>query len=340
MKTQLGHLVFELTEACNQNCRFCYNHWRPQGSGKPDSRLAARTLGRILKQADVGSISFSGGEPTLLGNIHDLALKCRFRGSSVNILTNGTMLSEDDIINFRSIGIGTLQIPLLSCERRYHDHLTGLPGSWDKALHSIRTVLELMGPEHFAAVLILTAANMETLPGTLALYRELGVRKVMVNRFNLGGNGLRNRDELCLSREGLKAAFRTVSDFSQQAPEMDFVSGVCTPVCLLDPLEFPGVRFTSCSTDVRNRPITISYRGDVRFCNHSPFVLGNIWERDLGEILADETLNARYSGIPEQCAGCVLYARCKGGCRAASEQVYGTFDRVDPIIEAGFPDRP
>lgn len=332
-KPALGHLVYELTEACNQNCRFCYNHWRPEGCQPVDSRLARRTLGRILKQAGVGSISFSGGEPMLLANIHDLALKCRRKGAAVNVLTNGTLLSEDAIQNFKSIGVGALQIPLLSSEAAVHDYLTGLPGSWERACKSIRAALSIMGPEHFAAVLIVTAKNAEGLPATLALYRSLGVRTVMVNRFNLGGNGLKHREELCLSREGLKAAFKTISEFSINNREMDFVSGVCTPVCVMDPLDYPGIRFTTCTTDIKDRPITISYKGDVRFCNHSPFVLGNIWERDLKDILGDESMMARYGGVPEQCAACKLFARCKGGCRAASEQVYGTFDRIDPIAE-------
>lgn len=331
-KIALGHLVYELTEACNQNCRFCYNHWRPGGCLPADSRLAGRTLNRILKQAAVGNISFSGGEPTLLRNIHDLALKCRFKGSSVNILTNGTLVTEDDVINFGSIGISAMQIPLLSSDPAIHDYLTGLSGSWDRASASARRVLDILGSKHFAAVLIVTAKNAAGLSDTLEMYRDMGVKTVMVNRFNLGGNGLKNREELCLSRDGLSAAFKAVSEFSIMHPEMDFVSGVCTPVCVLDPFDYPGIQFTSCSTDIQNRPITISYKGDVRFCNHSPFVLGNIWERDLSEILTDSSVTGRYSGIPEKCAGCSLYARCKGGCRAASEQVYGSFDMVDPII--------
>lgn len=332
-KCALGHLVYELTEACNQNCRFCYNHWRPEGCRPVDGRLAGRTLRRILSQADIGSVAFSGGEPSLLKNIHDLALKCRFKGSSVSVLTNGTLISEDDIVNFKSIGVGALQIPILSDDPAVHDSLTGVPGSWVKAVSSVKSVLGILGSDHFTAVLIVTAVNAGTIKGTLELYRSLGIRSVMVNRFNIGGNGLKNRGELCLSREGLKAAFRTVSDFALDNPGMKFVSGVCTPLCVMDPLDFPGVKFSTCTPDLKNRPITISYTGEVRFCNHSPVVLGNVWERSLKEILEDRTVNARYSGVPEQCGQCALFARCKGGCRAASEQVYGTFDRVDPIIE-------
>lgn len=332
-KLNLGHLVFELTEACNQNCRFCYNHWRPDGSLPADDRLAARTLKRLLKQAAIGSISFSGGEPSLLKNIHDLALKCRFKGCGVNVLTNGTLVSDDDIAIFKSIGINALQIPLLSSDPAVHDYLTGLAGSWEKACHTIRTAISVLGPEHYAAVLIVTAKNLDGIAETLNLYQKMGVKTVMVNRFNLGGNGLSNRDELSLSRKELCSAFKIISDFSLCNPEMAFVSGVCTPVCLMDPLDFPGIRFTSCSTDIKNRPVTVSFKGNVRFCNHSPFVLGNIWEKDIREILENRSVMERYSSVPIECNGCKLFARCKGGCRAASEQVYGTFDRIDPIIE-------
>lgn len=332
-KAELGFLVYEVTESCNQNCRFCYNHWRPDGSLPVDEKLATRTLKRVFRQAKVDSITFSGGEPTLLENLPDLALKSRFSHAQVNILTNGTLISEEDLNNLASIGVSALQTPLLSSDPEVHDYLTGLPGSWEKACKSISSAINILGSDHFAAVLIITAKNAATLSSTLNLYEELGVTTVMVNRFNLGGNGLKHRDELSLSRESLRESFKLISDFSLAHPGMNFTSGVCTPVCILDPLDFPGIRFTTCTTDVKSRPITISYKGDIRFCNHSPFVLGNIWERDLKDILEDEAVAGRYAGIPEQCSSCKLYNRCKGGCRAASEQVYGTFSKVDPLLE-------
>jgi MoaA/NifB/PqqE/SkfB family radical SAM enzyme len=28
MKTEIDHLVFEVTHQCNYTCKFCYNHWK------------------------------------------------------------------------------------------------------------------------------------------------------------------------------------------------------------------------------------------------------------------------------------------------------------------------
>ena len=334
MTAHLDNLVFELTQACNQRCRFCYNYWRDGSSPlpAPDPRLARRTLRKLLSQASVGTLSFSGGEPTLLRNVHDLALFARFKGCHVNVLTNGTLLTPDAIDNIRNIGVGAIQIPLLSASPEVHDALTGLPGSWAKATAALRGVVAAM-PEGAVTVLVITRANAPGLDGTLELIGDLGVKTVMVNRFNLGGLGLRNARELVLDRAGLHAAFAAVERFAAARPDIRFVSGVCTPVCLLPPEDFPHIRFTSCSTDFNRRPVALSFNGDVRFCNHSPHVLGNIYDRPIGEILSDPASAARYAAVPEMCRGCRDLLRCNGGCRAASEQVYGDFGRVDPVLE-------
>ena len=135
-RPHIDNIVFELTEACNQCCRFCYNYWRDGSTPllKPDPRRVRRTLRKLLSQASVGTISFSGGEPMLVRNVHDLALQARFKGSRVNILTNGQLLTEEAVANFKSIGIGAVQIPLLSADPAIHDHLTQVPGSWEKAV--------------------------------------------------------------------------------------------------------------------------------------------------------------------------------------------------------------
>lgn len=331
---RIDNIVFELTQACNQCCRFCYNYWRDGSTPlpPPDPAQARKTLRKLLSQASIGTISFSGGEPMLLRDIHDLALSARFKGSHVNVLTNGTLLTPDALENFISIGIGAIQIPILSDKPGTHEYLTGLPGSWAKATDALARVAERM-PEGAYAVLVISKVNAPDVSGTLELIYSKGVRSVMVNRFNIGGMGLRHTEELVMDTATLKKAFADVEQFAVAHPEMHFVSGVCTPLCLLDPTPYPHIRFTSCNTDFRRRPVAVNYAGDVRFCNHSPRVIGNIHDRPIGEILTDPENVARYAEVPDMCRDCALLSRCNGGCRAASEQVYGTFAKVDPILE-------
>ena len=334
VRPKIDNIVFELTEACNQCCRFCYNYWRDGSTPipAPDPRLARKTLRKLLSQASVGTVSFSGGEPMLLRNVHDLALTARFRGCHVNVLTNGTLLTEDALANFVSLGIGAIQIPILSADSSVHEYLTGLKSSWAKATDALRRVAAVM-PKGAYAVLVVTAVNAPGVPETLQLIYDIGVRNVMVNRFNIGGMGLRHCSELVLNTATLKKAFADVEAFARVYPDMHFVSGVCTPLCMLDVNPYPHIQFSWCSTDFSRRPVAVNYRGDVRFCNHSPHIIGNIWERPIGELLTDPETVARYSEVPERCSKCSFLSRCNGGCRAASEQVYGSFAEADPVLE-------
>lgn len=333
-RPSVRNIVFELTQACNQRCRFCYNFWRDSSSPlpSPDPALCRKTLRRLYSQVSVGTISFSGGEPTCVKAFKDMALFCRLKGSNVNILTNGTQLSEGDIEDLKNIGLSAVQIPVLSASPEIHEYLTGLPGSWEKATRSLSGVASLMPGKAFA-VLVVTRVNAPGIPETLEMIHRMGVKGVMVNRFNLGGLGLRHRDELVLDRPALEKAFADVERFAASHRDMHFVSGVCTPMCVLDSRKYPHVTFTYCSTDFNLRPITVDYSGNVRFCNHSPKVLGNIFKGNITSILESREAAEYFGGIPAKCEGCPHLKPCNGGCRAASEQVYGTFSEADPVLE-------
>ena len=333
-KLELGVVVFELTDACNQACKFCYNHFKG-ASGyctpePPDFRVAERTLKRLLNEASIASLSLSGGEPMLMPRIHDLVLKARFAGANVNVLTNGTLLKDDDIAIFNDLGVAMIQIPILSTDAATHDALTSLSGSWERATTAVRKVAAKRAG-WLAPVLILTRQNLATIEPTLELYAELGATNILVNRFNIGGLGIGNARELVMSHAELREAFACANAKLQQL-NLRAHSGVCTPMCVLNPKDYPNITFTHCTTDLRSRPLTVNYRGDVRFCNHSPRVLGNIHDESLDAILERSQSDGYFASRPAECAECTLWERCRGGCRAASEQLYGTFNRVDPVL--------
>lgn len=334
-KPSVGIVVFELTDACNQACKFCYNYWKggecSQKMEAPDYRLARRTLSRLLRQASIGRISFSGGEPMMMPHIHDLALKVRFSGAQLNLLTNGTLLSDQDIEIFDQLGVGAVQIPILATTPEPHDKITSLGGSWQRAVGAARKVAQRR-KGMLVPVLIVSKMNLHRIEECLEFFHnELGADYALINRFNVGGLGLKNASMLNLTHEELRSMFERANAAAARLG-MTLQSGVCTPLCVVDPKNYPNILFTNCSTDFSRRPLTVNFRGDVRFCNHSPKVLGNIHKTPLGEIIERASQDAYFSSVPTKCDGCELWERCRGGCRAASEQLYGTFGEVDPIV--------
>ena len=140
------------------NERAVCNYWRDGSTpiAPPDPSMARKTLKTLLSQASVQHLSFSGGEPLLLSNVHDLVLHARSKGCQVNVLTNGTLLTADALENFQSLGVSAIQIPLLSANASVHDSLTGLPGSWEKALDALRRAKKA---GRFCLCLYLVGAN-------------------------------------------------------------------------------------------------------------------------------------------------------------------------------------
>jgi radical SAM protein with 4Fe4S-binding SPASM domain len=329
----LDMVVFETTDACNQSCKFCYNHFKSQQGytmDAPNFAMAKKSLQTLLQQAEVGSISFSGGEPLLLPRLFDLILKARFAGSQVHLLTNGTQLTDDAISFCRDLGVEMIQIPILAQDAELHDSITGLTGSWQRAVTAARKIAQ-WDSSRLIPVFILSALNIDQTLPTLELYRDLGVKQIMFNRFNVGGLGIQHWKALRLTTQQLQDTFAAASRFLVEN-NMVANSGVCSPICILDPKHYPGIRFAHCNTDVSHRPITVNYRGDVRYCNHSPRVLGNIHREPLSQILTQATASGYFDSVPDVCAQCSLWSRCRGGCRAASEQLYGRFDLADPIL--------
>lgn len=335
-KASVSIVVYELTDACNQACKFCYNYWKggecPTKMAAPDYRLARRTLRTLLRQASVGRISFSGGEPMMMPHIHDLALKVRLTGAKFNLLTNGTLLTDDDIEIFDQIGVGAVQIPILSTDPALHDEITSLPGAWQRAVSAARKVA-LRREGVLVPVLIVSRMNLHCVEEVLEFFHnELGAKYALINRFNIGGLGLKNASSLNLTNEEIREMFERANSTASRLG-MTLQSGVCTPLCVIDPKNYPNILFTNCSTDFSRRPLTINYRGEVRFCNHSPRVLGNIHSTPLKSIIEKATQDEYFTTTPAKCVGCSLWERCRGGCRAASEQLYGTFGEADPIVE-------
>ena len=335
-KQNIPFVVFELTDACNQKCKFCYNYWKGAGCTMnipgPDFRLARRTLRRLLRQATIGSISLSGGEPMMMPSIHELSLKARFAGANVNLLSNGTLIKDMDVEIMNQIGVGNIQIPILAAEPTLHDYTTGLRGSWQKAVDNARKISGIK-PGWLLPVLIVSKLNADHIEDILRFYHsEFGATRAMVNRFNIGGLGKVNASELTLTTAELKDAFARVNKIAGELG-MTIQSGVCTPMCVLNPDDYPNIMFSHCSTDLSHRPLTVNYKGEVRFCNHSPRVLGNIYDKTISEIVTECQSDGYFDNIPSPCDTCKLWSRCRGGCRAASEQLYGTFDKVDPIVD-------
>jgi len=294
-------------------------------------RKAIHTLKEIFKQADVKSIAFTGGEPFLAERFSEVALFCRMKGKRVTIISNGTQGKESDYRQLLKMGVGLFEFPIHSAQAEIHDRMAHLQGSWAKSVASVKSVLQLGG--YVVPVVVITTHNVRQLGETLDFIRSLGCNRIMLNRYNIGGKGCDNPLKVSAAADELRQAFALAN---KKADELGLrlTANVCSPICLLNPADYPNIGFGHCSFDALRRPVTLDINGNIRLCNHSPIVAGNIFEQSIEDILFSDYARSWENSVPEFCVGCFQWEKCKGGCRAASEQCSSTLWDEDPIIKS------
>ena len=328
----LKYAIIELTPACNLRCIHCYNHWKSGNEGvtipKDSYQKAFRLLNFLIRHTTVENIVFTGGEPTLGERFIELVLHSKLEGMHVTVITNGNG-PETIYRQLAQLQTDQVEVSIHSARKENHDRITGIPGSWDKAIATLHFMLE--NKIKVTPIIVVTAINYADVPDTVRYFYEMGIRQIMVNRYNMGGAGLK-QDQLSATAPQLRQVFTEINQFAADHP-IRIVSGVCTPFCLLNPEDYPNIGFGTCSGYVYQRPLTFDLEGNLRLCNHSPIIAGNIYRQSFEQIFSSDYVSEWNNLKIEHCQTCKLLTACKGGCRAASEQTGRSLQHVDPIVE-------
>jgi len=332
--TELSHIAFEITDRCNLDCVYCYNIWKMDGAKRVpfnSYKKATETLSEIFRQASIKSVALTGGEPFLSERFLEVALHCKMNGKQITLISNGTQGTENQYAKLLKMGVGLFEFPVHSAQEAIHDKMAQVKGSWQKSVNSVKQVLALGG--QVVPVVVITKFNVNVLGETLDFINSLGCKRIMLNRYNIGGKGCAQPLEISATPDELRAAFKIANEKSSELG-LRLSSNVCSPICLLDPKDYQNIGFGHCSFNALQRPVTLDINGNIRLCNHSPVVAGNIFKNNISEILSNEYAELWKGNVPKFCENCEHWQKCKGGCRAASEQVFGRLDVEDPILSA------
>ena len=334
-------LTFEISRACNLNCRFCYNPWKiaggrgrktgAAGAGEeaevPTDR-ALKILEKAVDESGAGEVTLSGGEPLLRQDLAEIIRFLKKKKVRVAVVTNGTLLTKEVADKCISEGVDLFQVSLLSDRQDIHNELAGRE-SFHKVIEGIINVRNLNGTvcTFFAA----TSRNVATFRGALELNVLLGVRNVALGRFVPGGRGMSGWRQLMPEPEGLQGALESASNLSKHYA---IAVSVSTPIlpCLVDLSRYDAIVPGFCTVGRKTTLFTIDPAGDVKVCSHSPHSLGNVLEKPFGEIARNAFITEFVETMPEYCLDCEAVSVCRGGCRSSAHLVYGSFEAEDPYL--------
>ena len=139
----------ELTNACNQKCVHCY----AEASPKRNSFISVEVAREAIQQArreGFRALQLTGGEPFLHPNLWQIAEHaCVINFPEVEIYTNLTLITKNDLIRIRKLGI-RLATTLLGANATIHDNCTGTYGSFECWYRNIKQVQSLGIPYRIA----------------------------------------------------------------------------------------------------------------------------------------------------------------------------------------------
>ena len=326
--------VFEVTQRCNHDCLHCYNAWKnaaPYPMGELDTAGTLDILGRMLDQTRAKLVTLSGGEPLLRKDLFEIAEFLFLRRASVNLITNGSLVTEEVVKRLAGGRVGIWELPLLSVERAIHDRMSGSQGAFDKVTMAIAELKAAR--QRVVCVLVATKLNLPTWRETAELAIALGADGIMFNRFNPGGTGGRNIGLLQAGPAELTAAMDEAEELSERY-QISISCSIAMPPCLFDTKRYKRLTFGFCAAGTERAYYTLDPVGNVRPCNHSPTILGNIRQTTFAEMAAGEKMRAFMAARPAFCGGCRYELQCQGGCKAAAEACFGSASERDPFLAA------
>ncbi len=317
-------LQWHITHKCNLRCAHCYQ------TEYASEENEAYLLGVLDKYEDFlcekklsGHIYLTGGEPMTHPFFFGLAEEIIRRGMLLTVLTNGTLISEEDARRFASLGVSCVQVSL-DGTREIHDAIRGT-GCFDKAIGGI----DALKKAGVRVMVSFTAqrSNYRSLPALAEICKTHNVDKLWWDRVVEADP--KRAKKLSLTTR----MFKTTALTAGALHDKYLAETGRALVSCERPMQFIGCSEEcfgyACSAG--GDMITILADGSVMPCRRLPFVIGNINQRTLSEILSSSTLMAELDQMhcPTECIGCQYLDRCMGGAKCVTFAATGKLGTRD-----------
>lgn len=295
----------ELTPACDNRCRGCYNVFDNERTQPP---LTLEEWHRILDRIKPHAhrVKLTGGEPTLYPHFEGIVAHLRELDISFSLFTNGCWPDPEHLVTFLKTvhQLRGLLISLHGATLAAHEAFTGVQGSFERTVANIRRATEAGLFVTISAVI--HQRNLDQFQAILALARDLGADHVAFNRY-LGPKD----PTIEPTDEQLRRAVLQIEALRQDRARVKF--GNCIPQCFVESSS------TGCLSGVAY--CTIDPWGNMRPCNHSPLKCGNLLEQSVEEAWQSAEMQRWREMIPTECHLCAEFPQCHGGCRAMAMEL-------------------
>ena len=323
-----------LTWRCNIKCQFCYASCTCVAESDEDSNmdeLSTKDVKSILDiircDAEVPSVSFTGGEPVLRDDLAELvayassALEMR-----VNLITNGTLISQQVAKTLKKAGLASAQVSIESPDPEIHDRIVGVKKAHQASVNGLLALKDTGIPVHPHATLC--QLNRQTLPEMASFAKSLGVDRFSLNMIIPAGRGV--AEDLAIKYSDIEEMVLDIKSSAEKAG-VRFMWYSPTPMCLFNPVSHQlGNKGCSACEGL----LSVDPYGRVLPCSSWKEPVGNllldgfqdVWFGEQGQSLRDKR-----SAHPE-CRDCEHFAVCHGACPLYFK-VHGYDELEEPLAK-------
>jgi radical SAM protein with 4Fe4S-binding SPASM domain len=204
-----------------------------------------------------------------------------------------------------------------------------MASAWDAVLAAMANVRLHHG--QVVAAFVATRQNIAHLHETIRLAFAFGARGIMLNRFNPGGRGRAHLEELLPSIDQVRQMLEVAESASA---EFGLPISCSIPIqpCLVDTSHFPHLGFGYCAAGTERAYYALDPLGNVRPCNHTDTILGNLFEESFTSIIDSESMAEFKRALPSFCVKCERRLECQGGCKASAQVCFGSLEGEEPFL--------
>ena len=124
---------------CNQKCLHCYAAGQPMGESRELTTAEWKEVLARLRAANIPQVTFTGGEPTLRGDLVELVDAAQWFVTRLN--TNGRLLTPQLCRALAEASLDSVQVTLYAADAEAHNALVGAPG-FDETVRGIRNAVD------------------------------------------------------------------------------------------------------------------------------------------------------------------------------------------------------
>ncbi|MBN1418250.1 MAG: PqqD family peptide modification chaperone [Planctomycetes bacterium] len=318
-----------LTYRCQNRCFFCYASSPDRGRTVPEMtpEEVRIILDRIVDQARVPTVSFTGGEPTLRSDLPDLIAHARRRGLRTNLITNGIRCADEAYVAaLAGAGLHSAQVSVEAGEAGTHDAVVANPGAFERTMRGVAN-LKAAGI-HTHTNTTINARNRHALAGLIDLLADLGQEYLSMNMVIRTGGAVGVPDIRYDEIAGVVLPLKERTE----ARGMRFVWYSPVPYCLFNPVAH-GLGAQGCAA--ADGLLSIAPDGRVLPCSSFEQGIGDLLHESFATIWRRR--EARYwrrkEFLPPGCEGCEYVDLCCGACPLYWDE-RGGFDEIAPHLAA------